>query len=270
MSNSQRAKFLGVFQMLEHFLADQEVALLLVAVANVALLDRVAVAVTEKPDQVFGEFQRVWADIEADAANFREIFKQDLGIHAAADADFEEQLGLFQPPQHVFAEPAEHVVVLRPKQMRKIHARQIAADHVIGVVIIGIHAFGVTRCLVSAVLFVKGLVPQGIVDELGIAVERVAEPALDPDVDGAVDGFDILDELPQPRRAEPRPRRLPDRRQNRVGLFDEFADVIVFLLIVPCRHRSSTLCTVFAVAICRSRSSVISNVRDMERIASLC
>src|SRR5580704_14605815 len=116
-------------------------------------------------------------------------------------------------------------------------------------------------------LLVEGLIAQGIVDELGIAVERVAQPALDPDVDGTVDDFDILDKFAQPRRAEPRPSRLPDRRENRIGFFDQFADVVVFLLIVPCRHGSSTLCRVFAVAIWRSRSSVMSKVSAMERVA---
>ena len=198
------------------------------------------------------------------------MLEQDLGIHAAADADLEEQFRLFQPPQHVFAESAQHVVVLRPQQMRQIHAGQIAADHVIGVVVVGVDAFGVARRLVPAVLLVERLIAQGVVDELGIAVERVAEPALDPDVDGAVDDFDVFDEFAQPRRAEPRPRRLPDRRQNRIGLFDEFADVVVFLPIVARRHGSSTLCIVFAVAIWRSRSSVMSKVSAMERVASLC
>ena len=41
-------EFFRTFQMLEHFLTDKEVALLLIAVANIALLDRIAACVIEK------------------------------------------------------------------------------------------------------------------------------------------------------------------------------------------------------------------------------
>ena len=170
-----RTEFRRVLEMLENLLANHEIALFRIALANVEIDSLEPSRQAETAQHPLGVVQRELADIEANAACPRDLLQCQLRIHPTADSDLIEHLHVAKTRQQQVLEPFCHVIVLRPNIMGDKHTRQISPRHVLFIVVHVTSDICVVRCFVATVPLEKDLVPHGVVAKLRIAIQHLVQ-----------------------------------------------------------------------------------------------